>query len=241
MEALWRSYSWHPGTFGKRFRDRTAGAILAEVCVARGRQHLLFARREDALAEFRRAAAHAPEAREVLNDIGGILVENGCARDAIPFLLEAVRLEAEDAQARRNLAEAYHRSESYAEGLPWFERQLKETPWDPRMLRAAARGAKATGRRFDAWRYYLRLLASGAEDPDLYREAAEFFRETGGSPELVARSEDRARAAEDALARKRDALIRDLEEEAGSALDAAGPEGAASPEWERGRPSLGTP
>lgn len=215
LEALWRSYSWHPGMFGKGCRDRAARAILAEVHLARGRHHLLFARREDAVAELRKAAACASGVKGVLNDIGGLLAERGCASDAIPFLLEAWRLEPGDVQLRRNLAEAFLRSESYAEGLPWFERQLEETPWDPTMLRAAARGARAAGRKFDAWRYYLRLLASGAEDPEPYREAAAFFREAGGSPELIARSEDRARAAEEASARKRDTLIRDLEEEAG--------------------------
>jgi tetratricopeptide (TPR) repeat protein len=193
LDELWSSYEWHAGTFEERCRDYTADMILADYHYARGRHEILFQRKAEALESFRRAAAHAWGVKEVLNNLGGHLAENGLADEAIPYLLAAWEVEPGYAVAGRNLAIAYRGADRYAEGLPWFLHAIENHPKDGVMLLAAARGARARGQIADAIAYYLRLERLGPKDPALYEEIKGFLQSAGWRPELLEAYDERAK------------------------------------------------
>jgi tetratricopeptide (TPR) repeat protein len=198
LESLWKSYEWHAGTFTKGNRDYTADMILADYYQARGDHCFSLGKKQEAVADIQLAAKHGSGIKEVLNNLGGCLAENDYPLEAIPLLLEAWEVEPGYAFARRNLALAYQQAENYAEGFTWFELQLAETPEDPSLLRAAARGAKAIGNHFDALKHYFHLARLCGDDPELLREISEFLRKIGASVELVKIYEEKGKKAEEA-------------------------------------------
>jgi tetratricopeptide (TPR) repeat protein len=213
IESVWQSFSWHPGTFAREHRDYTADMILSDFHLARARRHLQEGRTAEALDDMQTAAAHGWGIKEVLNNIGGELAEAGLAAEAIPYLLAAWDVQPGYATARRNLAVAHERAGRHAEGLPWYRRQLEETPHDRKILRAAAQGARQVGARAEALGYYFRLAEVSRRDVETLKEVKAYLEGEGCAPELVACYDEQIRQAEEAEQRRREELVRQLEEE----------------------------
>ncbi|MBI4603885.1 MAG: DUF2723 domain-containing protein [Planctomycetes bacterium] len=217
LDALWESYRWSEGTFTKAPRDYTADMVLADHFVARARHRLLKGQRREALDDMRSAAAHAWGIKEPLNNIGGELAEQGLAAEAIPYLLAAWEVEPGYPTARRNLAVANEGAGKYAEGLPWFRLQLRETPSDRAILLAAARGAAALGLVSEALTHYFRLARLAGDDAEVLAEVKAFLEKERCSPELIADYGERLKAAEEARKRRHEELVQALEAGQGGA------------------------
>jgi len=170
LEELWKSYSWHPNTFEGEYRDYSADMILADFYFARARHKVLLDKKGEAKGDLELAARHAWGVKEVLNNIGSFLAESDMPADAVPFLLDAWRVDNGYVTAQRNIAIAYERSKNYVEGLWFFLKELERNPNDPVFVLAAARAYRAKGDHGNAVKYYFRLEGLGLPSPEVYDE-----------------------------------------------------------------------
>ena len=149
---------------------------LGQIYLARGRTEIYAGRIRLALVWYKKSLAlHPPVNAKLLNEFGLVWIKGGLYGDALPFLVEALRLREKTvgpmdsslAVSLNNLAGLYHKLGKFAEAEPLYQRalQISENAPGPENqslaipLNNLARLYRDEGRFADAEPLYQRVLA----------------------------------------------------------------------------------
>src|SRR5262249_18310599 len=159
-----------PGDEDPSPRDYTARVIIADLAFARARREIANGNVGRAIELCRAAAAESPGSKEVLNNLGSLLAENGRHEDARVFFDQAVKLDPMYVTGARKLAVTYHAQHMNKEAREAFQRVLTIDPYEP----TANRGMSQIARDEEHWGeavYYLEMVGKLERDALAFRDA----------------------------------------------------------------------
>lgn len=112
--------------------DFGASHVLTDIAFFRGLDALGRGHRDDALAHFEQAAHHGRGIREVFNNLGSALAENGLSREAETRFRQAAVLDWRYVLPRWNLFRLFLREERWSDARAQLEQIIRADPDDAR-------------------------------------------------------------------------------------------------------------
>jgi tetratricopeptide (TPR) repeat protein len=147
-----------------------------------------------ALAEA--TVACAPQHGRAHGDLGAALYEAGRTEEALPEMLEALRLDPTLTYTYLNLGAAYFQLGDPERGLPYFERAVQVTP-DAHSFDALGYALFLQGDAEGAAQRFERAIAVGPDEARLHQRLAAALAQLGRTPEAIESYRDALRRAPD--------------------------------------------
>jgi tetratricopeptide (TPR) repeat protein len=157
---------WRPGIVALRVG---AVAMVAAAALAAAAQARLWKNSE---ALFLHAIAVAKNNSLAQNNLGHYYNETGRPAQALPHLLEAVRLEPERPENHNNLGVSFYKLGRFDEAFREFSLAERHLPGDPLVSSNLARTRFVQGEIPDSIRLYEAAIARAPEEPELRKRLA---------------------------------------------------------------------
>ena len=156
------------GVFSVLSQVQDTRGIVASYALSRGVTKVQDKKYEEAIAEFKRAAAMQPDMVTAYTYMGRVYTMMGRPEDAVEAYQKAVKTDPSSADARADLGGAYIATERYAEAEKQFTEMVKLDRSSAAAHASLGYVAMMTERYGDAEAEFHKAAALAPRDPDVY-------------------------------------------------------------------------